>query len=156
MALRCQYYSSNTQRYFSDASTAAYISDSSQIIRQMDAGAIQCNPVITATTSGTNPAFGHLEIPGSTQTNGLMYVLDPPQTGARISFTCNKSSTSTTVGVWASTDASITWDGTNGVVRFSSNSAVGSNTVFAIATSTTRWRLLSYSTVNVVPSTSST
>lgn len=188
MSIRSQYYSSNTLHFFSDASTAAYVSFSSQMIVQHGAGSSEtyaagyyasytsgtqafasgyqavfsteaqlCAPVVTAATSGTNPAFAHLTITGSSS-SALDYKIEAPRSpyGQRLSIKCLKTSTSSYQSVYASTDGSITWDGTNQVIRFTSSSAEGHSAIHAVAISSQRWHLLSYSTTNAILSTSST
>lgn len=115
-----------------------------------------CTPVVTAATSGTNPAFCHLVISGSSQ-SALNYYLEAPRSpyGQRLTVKCLNTSTSSRQGVWASTDGSITWDGTNQVAIFSSSSAEVSNSFQAIAISSQRWHISAFSTVNLLLSTQS-
>lgn len=157
MSIRSTYYSSNTLRFYSDSTQAAYWSFSSQIIETFDAGALKCEPLVTAATSGTNPAYGHLTITGSSQT-AKTYYLDPPTSpyGHRITVKCLNTSTSSRQSVWASTDGSVTFDGTNCVAVFSSSGGTDNSNYFnAIAVSSQRWHLLGYSTTNLLLSTQS-
>lgn len=157
MSIRSTYYSSNTLRFYSDSTQAAYQSWSSQMIETYDPGAVSCVPLVTATTSGTNPAFGHMTITGSSQ-SALVYKLDPPTApyGQRLTVKCLNTSTSSRQSVWASTDGSVTFDGTNQVAVFSSSGgSEASNWFNAVSVSSQRWHLLGYSTTNLLLSTQS-
>jgi hypothetical protein len=144
-------------RFESNSTQTAGINYSSQIVEAYGAGSVSCIPVITATTSGYNPAFGHLTITGSSQ-SALTYYLSPPTSpyGQRISVKCLNTSTSSRQSVWASTDGSVTFDGTNCVAIFSSSGgAEVSNWFNAVSVSSQRWHLLGYSTTNLLLSTQS-
>jgi hypothetical protein len=157
MAIRSTYYSSNALHFHSDSTQAAYMSYSSQLIEQYGTGSISCIPLITAATSGYNPAFGHLTIAGSS-TAAKTYYLDPPTSpyGQTISVKCLNTSTSTRQSVWASTDGSVTFDGTNQVAVFtSSGGSEVSNWFRAVSVSSQRWHLLGHSTTNLLLSTQS-
>lgn len=157
MAIRSTYYSSNTLQFNSDSTQAAYMAYSSQIVEQYGAGAVSCVPVIAAATSGYNPAFGHLTITGSSA-SALVYKLDPPTSpfGHPLSVKCLNTSTSSRQSVWASTDGTVTWDGTNQVAIFTSSGGSDvSNWFRAIPVSSQRWHLLGHSTTNLLLSTQS-
>lgn len=159
MALRSTYNSSNRALTFlNDASTEnSFIEYTSQLRHVFTLGAQQSVPVIAAATSGQMPCFGHLNITGSTA-SAFSYYLETPSSpfGQNLTIRCDKSSTSTVQSVWASTDGSVTWDGTNQTLKFSSNSTPPTGSVMAVAVSSQRWHLISYSTVAVTLSTSST
>jgi hypothetical protein len=144
-------------RFESNSTQNASIIYSSQVLDIYNSGASQCVPVIAAATSGTNPAFGHLSITGSSA-SALTYYLDAPTSpyGQRITVKCLNTSTSSRQSVWASTDGSVTWDGTNQVAVFSSSGgAEVSNWFKAVSVSSQRWHLLGHSTTNLLLSTQS-
>lgn len=145
-------------RFESNSTQNASVLYSSQIVEAYGAGAVSCVPVIAAATSGTNPAFGHFIITGSSQ-SALTYFLAPPTSpyGQRISVKCLNTSTSSRQSVWFSTDGSVTLeDGTNCVAVFtSSGGSPVSNSFTAVSVSSQRWHLLGYSTTNLLLSTQS-
>lgn len=158
MPIRSTYHSSNTLEFYSDSTQAAYFNYSSQIVETYDSGAVSCVPVITAATSGQNPAFGHLIISGSSA-SALTYYLAPPTSpyGQRITVKCLNTSTSARQSVWLSTDGSVTFeDGTFCVAVFtSSGGSPVSNSFTAVSVSSQKWHLMSYSTTNLLLSTQS-
>lgn len=158
MAIRSTYYSSNTLQLNSDSTQAAFMAYSSQIVEQYGAGAVSCLPVITAATSGQNPAFGYLTLTGSSS-SALTYFLAPPTSpyGQVIRVKCLNTSTSSRQSVWVSTDGTVTFeDGTNCVAVFtSSGGSPVSNHITAISISSQKWHLIGYSTTNVLLSTQS-
>ena len=142
-------------RFESNSTQLAHIMHSSQIVETYGSGALSRVPVIAAATSGTNPAFGHLSITGSSA-SALTYYLDAPAAGQRITVKCLNTSTSSRQSVWASTDGSVTWDGTNQVAVFTSSGANEvSNWFIAVAASSQRWHILGHSTTNLLFSTQS-
>ena len=104
--------------------------------------------VQTGSTSSNNQPLGHISLPGSTE-SALSYVLNAPIApyGHRLSVLSVKSTSSAHQLVWASTDNSVTWDGTNQVIRFSSNSAYGHNFFTAVAISSQRYHLTAGTTM---------
>jgi hypothetical protein len=122
------------QRYYSDSTQNASLIHSSQVI--------QHGYVFTGSTSAANPQFGTLLV-GSTN-GALVFDLGAPVApyGHELSIICTSHSSVNTVKVRASTDASITFDGTNGAVSFTT----GGNIVDLVAGSSTRWYLKNYST----------
>jgi hypothetical protein len=144
-------------RFESNSTQNASLLYSSQVVEVYNTGAVSCVPVIAAATSGYNPAFGHLTITGSSQT-ALTYYLAPPTSpyGQRITVKCLNTSTSSRQSVWASTDGSVTFDGTNQVAVFTSSGGNEfSNWFSAISVSSARWHLLGHSTTNLLLSTQS-
>lgn len=144
-------------RYFSNSTQNAQMLFSSQISQEISAGGNFSVPVVTAATSGTNPAFCHLRITGSSQA-ALNYYIEPPLSpyGQHLTVKCLNTSTSTRQAVWISTDGSVTFDGTNCVAIFTSSGGnQASNWFVARAASSQRWDLLGHSTVNVLLSTQS-
>lgn len=156
MAITTTYHSSGLE-WRSDSTASAREFFSSQMISQYSAGSNLCMPVVTAATSGTNPAFGHLTITGSSAA-ALNYYLAAPTSpyGQMLTVKCLNTSTSTRQGVWASTDGSVTWDGTNQVAVFTSSGGNEFTNWFrAVSVSSQRWHLLGHSTTNLLLSTQS-
>ena len=162
MALRTTYGSTYAStpgdlRFFSDSTQNAQVLFSSQISQEFTAGANFSIPVVTAATSGTNPAFGHLTLTGSSS-SALNYYLAAPASpyGQMLTVKCLNTSTSTRQGLWASTDGSVTWDGTNQVAVFTSSGGNEFTNWFrAVSVSSQRWHLLGHSTTNLLLSTQS-
>lgn len=155
MAIRTNYHSSGWE-IFSDSTGNETIYYSSQIVIKPSAGFDMCVPVVTAATSGQNPAFGHLSITGSSS-SALNYYLEAPTSpyGQRLTVTCLMTSTSTRQAVWASTDGSVTFDGTNQVAVFTSSASLVSNSFQAVSVSSARWHITGFSTTNLLFSTQS-
>lgn len=121
-------------RFESNSTQNAPIMYSSQVI--------QHGPIFTGSTSQTNPQFGFVTV---TSTNGaLVYDIGAPVApyGHKLSVFCVNHSSVNTVKVRFSTDASVTVDGTNGAISFTT----GGNIVDLIAASSQRWYLKNYST----------
>lgn len=160
MGIKSTYQSSGSLDFQSNSTQVAYFSLSSQVILQHQTGSLTCVPVITAATSGTNPVFGHLTITGSSSNSPAMnYYLDAPTSpyGQRLTVKCLNASSSSRHAVWASTDGSVTWDGSNQVAIFSSSGGSEvSNWFQAVAVSSQRWHMIGHSTTNLLFSTQST
>ena len=145
-------------RFESNSTQNASLIYSSQVVTSRQSGSLDCVPLITAATSGTNPAYGHLSITGSSA-SALTYYLDPPTSpyGQRVTVKCLNTSTSSRQSVWLSTDGSVTFeDGTNCVAVFtSSGGSPVSNHFTMVSASSQKWHLLGHSTTNVLLSTQS-
>jgi len=139
MALESKYGSTHGStpgalRYYSNSTQNAQMLFSTQVVRHI--------PVFTGSTSATNPQFGFLTV---TSTNGaLVYDIGAPIApyGHELSIFCVTHTSQNTVKVRFSTDASITVDGTNGAISFTT----GGNIVELMAASSQRWYLKNYST----------
>lgn len=139
MALTSTYNSTHSAtggalRFHSNSTENAAIIDSTQVVRH--------GPIFTGSTSAANPQFGFLTV---TSTNGaLVYDVGAPIApyGHELSIFCIAHTSQNTVKVRFSTDASITVDGTNGAISFTT----GGNIIDLIAGSSTRWYLKNYST----------
>lgn len=139
MALKSTYNSTYAAtdgglRFESNSTQNAAIIFSSQVPRH--------GPVFTGSTSATNPQFGFVTV---TSTNGaLVYDIGAPIApyGHELSVFCVAHTSQNTVKVRFSTDASITVDGTNGAISFTT----GGNIIDLIAGTSQRWYLKNYST----------
>lgn len=122
------------QRYGSDSTQNASVIHSSQVIEH--------RPVFTGSTSAANPQFGTVLV-GSTN-GALVFDIGAPVApfGHDLSILCTAHTSQNTVKVRFSTDASVTVDGTNGAISFTT----GGNVIDLVAGSSTRWYLKNYST----------
>jgi hypothetical protein len=121
-------------RFESNSTQNAAFMFSTQVVRHM--------PIFTGSTSATNPQFGFVTV---TSTNGaLVYDIGAPIApyGHELSIFCAAHTSQNTVKVRFSTDASVTVDGTNGAISFTT----GGNIVELIAGTSQRWYLKNYST----------
>lgn len=139
MALRSTYNSTfgatdGSLRFASDSTQNASIINSSQLIEH--------NYIFTGSTSASNPQFGTVVV-GSTN-GALVFDIGAPVApyGHKLELFCTTHTSQNTVKVRFSTDASITVDGTNGAVSFTT----GGHVVELRAFSSQRWYLLNYST----------
>lgn len=153
MALRSTYGSSGALNFTSDSTSRGYVGLSSQVSINPSAGGEITRPIVTGSTSAANPAHCHLVI---TSTNGaLVYDIAPPTSpfGQELSIFCVAATTVNTNKVRLSTDASVTIDGTNGALTWSTGSRLNTPSFHAVAISSQRWHAISYSTSDVALST---
>lgn len=110
-------------------------------------------PVVNGSTSTNNPPFGHLVV-GSTQSTRT-YVIDPPTApfGQRLTVFVTAATTVNTQLVKVSTDGSVTVDGTNATITWSTGSKLNTPCLDMVAYSSQRWHIVSYSTTDAVLST---